>query len=138
MCLTALEGSLRNSLGGSCQERVEAVLLGEGTLSWTFPFAVRLGFSLAITVEHESLHFLYIAPPSYPLPLDTHLNLPQSSQKLPTKPSSLVIYIISWGHSSAQMGLGDTSLQIHSVVCEDRLHPPDALTSPWTSRVSFI
>lgn len=105
MCLTALEGSLRNSLGGSCQERVEAVLLGEAALSWTFHFAVGgLGFSHAITIEHESLHFLYVVPPYLPTPLHTHFSLPQSSQKIPIKLSSLIIWTNSWSGSSTHMG----------------------------------
>lgn len=51
--------------------------------SWTLPFAVgRLSFPLivfnapAIAVDHESLHFLLVAPPSYPLPSTQHLDIP--------------------------------------------------------------
>lgn len=58
-------------------------MIGEPTPSWTLPFAVgRLGFPLiafnahAIEVEHESLHFLLLAPPSYPLPSTQHLDIP--------------------------------------------------------------
>lgn len=142
------EGSLGKSLGGSVRRGRGLYCLESSAPSWILPFAIgRLGFPLivfnahAITVEHESLHFLLVAPPSYPLPSTHTWTSPESFQKLSTKPRSLVVRAVSWVGSAVPFegqgvvgGGGDTDLQIHPVFGEDYVHSTASVKCcPWTS-----
>lgn len=139
-------GLLGKELGGSHQKRGELCCLESRAQSWMVPFAMgRSGFPLivfnapAITVQHESLHFLYIVPPSYPHPSTYTQTSPNSSQKLPSKPSSTEVRTIFWVGSAMPLWEQGTERGYRFIQSFVRTLCILQTTEccPWTSRVGI-